>query len=225
MTVELLAEGAKLVINEVSKRQLSETAARAVAETGVREGKHLHEVMGYSVSDLKQYVGETCENSVAHRRSIESGELTRQAKGEIAERLVEDRFGQYGEIQKLSVGKESGTHTADFLVTLDKPLVHGSREFKPGTKLVVEVKYGTPDYCIGELRNPTSHARVQMAETAKREGADGAICLLPREVQERRAQIEQIKASIKANEGDGTYIWMGLPHEGAMAAAASAFRV
>ena len=85
-----------------------------------------------------------------------------------------------------------------------------------GQSVVVDSKHGRPKSVLAELRHPDSHGRLQMRETMRRHGADGAICVVPREVQEHRAVFEVVRASMRR---EGMSLWAGLPHEGAIRAA------
>ena len=175
----------------------------------------LKDVVPYSPTELQPYVERALESSEAHRASLEAGQITPQLKSAASELALQDALGHFGNVEKLPVVKERDAHTADFKVTLDKEFMG----FEPGDVVIVEHKSGKAAHAINELRDADSHGRTQLRETVQREGAGGAVCCVPREVQNHRAAMERIRADM-ANEAVPTKLWAGLPHDGALEAAA-----
>jgi hypothetical protein len=176
----------------------------------------LHRLMPYSPDELVPLVRQTAESSPVWRELILREQLTAQLKGEIAEACTRHAFSSIGEMQKLVVDRESGAHTADFRVILKTDVRVGANTFRAGQVLIVEVKHGSPEYCLQQLRTSDSHARKQLASSVERERADGAVCLIPRECQNYRALFEVVRDDILAHEGAKTSVMMVLPHEGAL---------
>lgn len=200
-------------VSEAAEASTEAICAVAEVAAGPDEVVGLHEAMSYSPREIATTVREVCADSEAHARSLAEGLLTGQGKGEVAERLLHGALESFGRVEKLAVAREAGSHTADFLVRLERPLMG----FKPGQTIIVECKFGDAKYVLSELRDAQSHGRLQLAETMARHDADGAICAVPREIQNHRAVFEEIRTSMAA---ENQRLWMGLPHEGSLRAAA-----
>lgn len=185
------------------------TVARAEAVGRVSEApKALHEAMVHRPEPLAELILEACGKSEAHLRSLLDGQATSQLRGEVMERAAARALTEFGDVEKRSVVRSEGSHTADFLVTLKRRLMG----YEAGQTIAVEVKHGSSTYVLRELRSPGSHARCQLRETVRRHGADGALCMGPMEAQKCRALTEEVRASMAA---EGQKLWLGLPREGA----------
>ena len=135
----------------------------------------------------------------------------------MGECTVEKILTPFGTLERLPVDQSEGAHTADYLLTVTKEFAFSrTKIMRIGEKYIVEVKKGSPRYVANELRNPDSHARLQMKESIRKHGADGAICMVPMDTQKREFHNAMMSAqkSIREN-GEPVYIWKILPTEGA----------
>lgn len=222
MSIERTSDLREALLSEGLERKTLATERSSVL---LRHEPDLHRNISYRPLEIVPFIRDCIRRSEAHALALMEGRTSDQLRGEIAERIVADGLSKYGKVEKLAVRREGdGRVTADFKVTLLQTLRVGRVEFQPGKIVIVEVKHGRVDYCIAQLRYVDSHARRQMAETVARERADGAICVLPREMQQHRAEFEAIRASIHQHEGGRTLVWMGLPDAGAIHRAAQTCR-
>lgn len=199
-------------MREASVPEAGEARVDVREARGERQPYELHKAVPYAPSELVPIIERILDASQAHRHSVSEGRLTSAFMGVVGEAAAENGLAYFGEVTKLDVVSREGSVTADYKLRLARPLM----SFKAGAVIIVEVKWGDPEYCRNELWTPDAHARRQMRETVAREGAEGAICLLPRECQNHRAAFDAIKESILLNEGDRTLIWRGLPNRGAV---------
>jgi hypothetical protein len=180
----------------------------------------LKDVMLYRPEDIVDTVVEICEASDAHRTTVVEGRVTVQLRGEVAERGLGEALRSFGHVERLSVVRDEGSHTADFKVHLTRELRAGRETYRAGEVLICESKTGTRQYILSEIRDPESHARRQMRETVARENADGAICFVPMECQNDRILIDRIKATMRENSAElRTTVLMSGAHEGSIRSA------
>ena len=180
----------------------------------------LHRQMNYAPRDILICLDEVLGASKAHRESFAAGRVTDQLRGSVGERLTFNCLQCFGRLERLPVVRQEGQVTADYLLHVERTLVVApGTVYQPGQKVIVEVKHGDWSYCYRELRCAESHGRRQLRETMEREGADGAICFVPRECQDHPALFADVRQDTRATDGGRIALWMGLPDRRAIESA------
>lgn len=172
----------------------------------------LKDAIAYRPEEIAAIVERVTSESNAYRKCLANGEFSSQLKGAVAEKGLKEALLKFGQVEKLEVSPVKGSHTADFKHVLGKPM-EGQMV---GDSIIWESKDGKLNYILNELRNPTSHARMQLAETMEKHGAKVGIVCVPREIQNNRSLFEQAKLDMAK---DGMKMLCVLPHEGAVRSA------
>ncbi len=211
-------------IKALERTEKFSTKERALGNEG-GSGSLMHKEIPYSSDKIAHFVHEVRNSSEQHYKTLSEGKVTSALKGDVNERAISSAMAKWGELTKLPHARDLGSVTADFKLVLNKELVISNRTFKPGDIGIIETKTGDPKYVLNEFRNPESHGRIQLAETAKNFDADFSIALLSRDIQGYPAEADAIRLSMKENEGRDTYLYLVGPSEKAITSAIEKVRL
>ncbi len=143
----------------------------------------LYKEISYSPDKIARFVHEVINSSEQHYKTLSEGKITSALRGEVNERALSSAMAKWGELTKLQYDTDLGSVTPDFKLVLNKEMITSNRTHRPGAIGIIETKTGDPEYVVKQFRNPESHGRLQLAETAKNFNADFSMALLSRDIQ------------------------------------------